>query len=141
VNLTKLSGSIKVTRLAESSLKVDVNNAKATNDKGSVAWQSTRTITKTVDAGAGIIGDQFEITGQASGINRNGENFTVTIDVPLLKKVEMGCARTFVKGKITLTNVSTGKNIKIDYDPFSNMACDLTAKATINGKEFFYTVR
>lgn len=141
VNLTRLTGTITLTRLTQTSLKIDVTNAKAFNNNGSVSWQSSRTITKTVDAGPGIIGDQFEVTGQASGTNRNGESFTVTIDVPLLKKVEMGCARTFVVGKITLTNVSTGKTLKIDYDPFNNKACDLTAKATINNKEFFYTVR
>lgn len=141
VNMTQLSGTIKLIRLSETALKIDVINAKAVNDKGSVAWQSTRTITKLVDNGPGILGDQFQITGSASGINRNNENFTVTIDVPLLKKVELGCARTFVKGKITLTNVSSGKTIMIDYDPFNNQACDLTAKATINNKEYFYTVR
>jgi hypothetical protein len=116
MNMTQVSGTMKLTRLTQSSIRIDV-----------------------IDAG--ILGDQFEITGEASGVNRNGESFTVKIDVPLLKKVELGCARTFVKGKITLTNVSSGKTIAIDYDPYSNQACDLTAKATINGKEYFYLVR
>jgi hypothetical protein len=127
--------------LSETELKIDVINAKATNDKGTVAWQSTRKIKKLLDNGPGLLGDQFQIEGSASGINRNNENFTVNIDVPLLKKVEMGCARTFVKGKITLTNVSSGKTILIDYDPYNNQACDLVAKATINNKEYFYMVR
>jgi hypothetical protein len=141
VNLTKLTGTIKLTRLSDTELKIDVINAKATNDKGTVAWQSTRKITKLLDNGPGLLGDQFQIEGSASGINRNNENFTVNIDIPLLKKVEMGCARTFVKGKITLTNVSSGKAILIDYDPYGNQACDLVAKATINNKEYFYMVR
>lgn len=141
VNLTKLSGTLKVMRLSDTELKIDVINAKATNDKGTVSWQSTRKITKLLDNGPGLLGDQFQVEGNASGINRNNENFTVNIDVPLLKKVEMGCARTFVKGKITLTNVSSGKTILIDYDPYNNQACDLVAKATINNKEYFYTVR
>lgn len=141
MNMTQVSGTMKLTRLTQSSIRIDVIDARAVNDKGTVAWQSTRTISKLIDAGPGILGDQFEITGEASGVNRNGESFTVKIDVPLLKKVELGCARTFVKGKITLTNVSSGKTIAIDYDPYSNQACDLTAKATINGKEYFYLVR
>jgi hypothetical protein len=74
-------------------------------------------------------------------VNRKGESFTVKVDVPLVKKVELGCARTFVKGKITLTNTSSGKTILIDYDPYNDQKCDLIAKATINGKEYFYTVR
>ena len=141
VSLTQLIGTVKIKRVDATTLKIDVMDARAINDKGTVAWQSSRTIIKLVDAGAGILGDQFQITGEASGINRNGGNFTVKIDLPLLKKVEMGCARTFVKGKITLSNTSTGKTISIDYDPYNDQACDLFAKATINGKEYFYTVR
>jgi hypothetical protein len=141
VSLTQLIGTVKIKRVDATTLKIDVLDARAINDKGTVAWQSTRTITKLVDAGAGILGDQFQITGEASGVNRNNENFTVKIDIPLLKKVEMGCARTFVKGKITLSNTSTGKTISIDYDPYNDQACDLFAKATINGKEYFYAVR
>ncbi len=141
VSLTQISGSMQISRLTSSSVRIDVTNAKAVNDKGSVAWQSTRTIDKLIDAGPGILGDHFQITGEASGVNRNGESFTVKIDVPLLKKVEIGCARTFVKGKITLSNVSSGKTISIDYDPYNNEICDLVAKATINGKEYFYFVR
>jgi hypothetical protein len=141
VSLTQLIGTVKIKRVDATTLKIDVLDARAINDKGTVAWQSTRTITKLVDAGAGILGDQFQITGEASGVNRNNENFTVKINIPLLKKVEMGCARTFVKGKITLSNTSTGKTISIDYDPYNDQACDLFAKATINGKEYFYAVR
>lgn len=139
--MTRLSGTLNIKRIEASVLRITATNAKAVNDRGTVSWQSSRTITKTVDAGPGILGDQFTITGSASGVNRNGEHFTVTIDEPLLKKVELGCARTFVKGKITLSNQGTGKSISVDYDPFSNQACDLIAKAIINGKEFIYTVR
>lgn len=139
--MTHISGILTITRIESTVLRIVASNAKATNDKGTVSWQSSRTITKLVDAGPGILGDQFSISGSASGVNRNGENFTVSINDPLLKRVELGCARTFVKGKITLSNTSTGKSISIDYDPYSNQACDLIAKATINGREFFYTVR
>ena len=141
VNLTRISGTLTLTRLTQSSSQIDVINAKAVNDRGTVTWQSSRVVTKTLDNGPGILGDQFEVTGSASGVNRNNENFTVNIDDALIKKVEMGCARTFVKGKITLTNTASGKTIKIDYDPYNNQNCDLIAKATINGKEYFYSVR
>lgn len=139
--LTNITGTMTISRLSSSSFRIDVADARAINDNGTVAWQSSRTITKTIDAGPGILGDEFTVTGEASGVNRKGESFTVKIDVPLVKKVELGCARTFVKGKITLTNTSSGRTILIDYDPYSDQKCDLIAKATINGKEYFYTVR
>ncbi len=140
-NMTKLTGTLTLTRQTANSINVKVTNATATNTNGTVSWQSDRTITKTVDAGAGLIGDEFDVTGNASGVNRNGESFTITIDKALHKKIAAGCARTFVIGKITLTNTSSSKTIMIDYDPYNNAACDLVAKATINNKEYFYLVR
>jgi hypothetical protein len=139
--MTQISGKKVITRTAINKLTVQVIDGKAINDKGTVTWNADRVITKTLDSGPGLIGDIFEITGNASGINRHGDPFTVTIDLPLKKKVESGCAQTFVKGKLTLKNTATNKEILIDYDPYNNEACDRVAKATINGKERIYTVR
>ena len=139
--MTQISGNKVITRTQANQYTVVVTNGKATNDRGTILWQANRIVTKTSDAGPGLLGDVFEITGNASGTNRNGEKFTVTIDLPLKKKVESGCAQTFIKGKLTLKNLDSGKELKIDYDPFNNEACDRTAKATINGKDRIYTVR
>lgn len=139
--MTQISGTKVITRTQANQYTVAVTNGKATNDKGTVTWAANRTITRISDAGPGLLGDVFEITGSASGTNRKGDAFTVTIDLPLKKKIEIGCANTFVKGKLTLKNIDSGKEILIDYDPFNNEACDKTAKATINGKEHIYTVR
>jgi len=139
--MTQISGNKVITRTQANQYSVVVTNGKATNDRGTILWQANRIVTKTTDAGPGLLGDIFEITGNASGTNRNGEKFTVTIDLPLKKKVESGCAQTFIKGKLTLKNLDSGKDLKIDYDPFNNEACDRTAKATINGRDRIYTVR
>ncbi|MFM9944421.1 MAG: hypothetical protein ACKVQB_04240 [Bacteroidia bacterium] len=139
--MTQISGTKVITRTMANQFTVAVSNGKATNDKGTVTWAANRTITRITDAGPGLLGDVFEITGSASGTNRKGEAFTVTIALPLKKKVEIGCAQTFVKGKLTLKNTDSGKEIMVDYDPFGNEACDRTAKATINGKDHIYTVR
>lgn len=140
-NMTKLTGEMKLTRTGTNSVNVKVSNATASNSKGTVTWESDRTITKTVDPGAGLLGDEFDIIGSAFGTNRNGENFTITIDQALHKKIEAGCARTFISGKVTLTNTTSNKNIKVDYDPYNNGACDLVAKATFEGKEYIFMVR
>lgn len=140
-NMTQLIGVLTITRATVNSLNIKVTNASAINSNGTVYWQSDRTITKTVDNGPGLIGDEFDIIGTASGINRKGENFTLVIDQALHKKIEAGCARTFISGKITLTNTSSGKTIKVDYDPNNDQKCDLLAKATINNKEYLFYVR
>jgi hypothetical protein len=139
--MTQITGKKVITRTQTNQFTVDVTNGKAINDKGTITWQANRTITKITDAGPGLVGDVFEIIGTASGTNRNGEAFTVDITVPLKKKIQIGCANTFVKGKLTLKNTDTSKEINVDYDPFNDEACDKTAQATINGKKFTYTVR
>lgn len=140
VLMTKISGVKVIKRTQSNQYTVAVSNGKATNKNGSVTWNSNRTVTRTYDAGPGLIGDIFEVSGNASGTNRNGENFTVTIDLPLKKKFQLGCANTFVKGKLTLKNIDTNDEIQVDYDPFNNEACDKTAKATYKGKDYFFTV-
>ena len=140
-NMTQIFGKKVITRIATDKFTIKVTDGKAINDKGTVTWESDRIITKITDAGPGLLGDVFEITGSASGINRKGDAYTVNIDAPLKKKVESGCAQTFVKGKLTLKNTDTNKDILIDYDTYNNEACDRIAKATINGKEYIYTVR
>lgn len=139
--MTQITGTKTITRTQSNQFTVQVSNGKAINSRGTVQWQANRSVTRTKDAGPGLLGDVFEITGNASGTNRDGERFTVSIDLPLKKKVEPGCAQTFIKGKLTLRNLDSGKEIKIDYDPFGNEACDRTAKATINGKDRIFTVR
>ncbi|MBC7426557.1 MAG: hypothetical protein H7321_08485 [Bacteroidia bacterium] len=140
--MTKLSGMITITRLSAVGVNVKVTNAKAINDRGTITWQSNRTIVKTFGANTpGILNDEFEVTGSASGVNRNNEAFTVTIDKALKKRVSAGCASTFISGRLTLTNTSSGKVLKIEYDPYSNEACDKVAKATINNKEYIFIVR
>ncbi len=139
--MTQISGEKIITRTQSNQFEVEVTNGKAMNSKGTVSWKANRTITKTVDAGPGLLGDVFEVSGTASGTNRNGDNFTVDITSPLKKKIEVGCAQTFIKGKLSLKNTKSGNEILVDYDPFLDEACDKTAKATINGKDHLFTVR
>ncbi len=139
--MTQISGNKVIVRVSANKHTVNVTDGKAINDNGTVTWNASRTITRITDAGPGLIGDVFEITGSASGVNRKGDAFTVKIDVPLKKKIESGCAQTFVKGKLTLKNTDSGKEILINYDPYNNEACDRVAEATINGKSRIFTVR
>ncbi len=141
VNLSRIIGNTTINKISNIQFSVVVTGAKIENEKGTWTWNSQRTITKKLDNGPGILGDEFEITGNASGKNRKGDDYTVQIDQPLYKKIERGCARTFISGKITLTNLNSSNTIKIDYDPYNNKACDLIAKATIRNREFIYTVR
>jgi hypothetical protein len=140
-NLSNITGKTTLVKINNNTFTYQVENAIIINEKGFCKWESKRLITKKLDNGPGVIGDEFEITGDASGVNRKGEAFKVTIDKPLYRKIVMGCARTFVDGKVTITNTDNNRKIEIDYNPYNDGACDLIAKATIGRKEFIFTVR
>ncbi|MCS7027205.1 MAG: hypothetical protein NZ519_00425 [Bacteroidia bacterium] len=115
-----------------------VTNASAiTPDGKTITWTSNRVITKTKGYTTPLNpwDDEYSVTGTGSGVNRNGEAFTVNITTPLYKKVKLGCASTFVTGVWTLTLTSSGTTMTLDYDAYGDGACDKVAKVTINGNE------
>lgn len=139
--MTKYEGTKTVTRVSATEFTTQVRGAKATFDDGtSISWIADRNIKLTYDDPSTIIlNNVYEVTGSASGTNRQGQAFTVTITEPLKKKLQLGCWRTFINGTL---EIKSGKNeIVVDYDPYNNEACDRTAKATFNGrKERTFTV-
>ncbi|MBO6517638.1 MAG: hypothetical protein JJ975_13920, partial [Bacteroidia bacterium] len=109
-------------------------------DEDEIAWSSDRVITQLEDAGEGIWGDTYMVSGDASGVNREGDSFNVVIDEPLIKVMEKGCAKTFISGILTVSATNSSKVISIDYDPFKNRDCDYFAEAIINGRKTIFKV-
>jgi hypothetical protein len=141
-NMTLFSKTHTWTRKGDDTWKVEVRNAKAVNENGTITWESDREL-KRIKGGEtlSMLDDEFEITGGASGVNRSGKPFTVSIETPLKKVIQTGCAGTFVKGILKLQNEGSSQSITLDYDPYQNEACDRFAKVTIAGKEQIITVR
>ncbi|MFM9945707.1 MAG: hypothetical protein ACKVQB_10795 [Bacteroidia bacterium] len=98
-------------------------------------WNCIRIIKMIKDAGKGIWGDIYSLEGSADGTNRIGEKFEVNIEQPLIKKMENGCSKTFVKGILSIKNDASDKTIRVDYDPNKDEACDNLIEADINGKK------
>jgi hypothetical protein len=91
-------------------------------------WSSTRTRTWVEgQSTATIWDDAYEITGSASGINRNGVNYDITIISPL--RAEVGC-RWIVSGTMLLSPE--------DYDnrtiDFGSGECNNGFSVTVNGE-------
>jgi hypothetical protein len=59
----------------------------------------------------------------------------------LLKRLQQGCARTFVKGVIAIENEDSRNPLEVDFDPFNNAACDRTAKAIYGNRSVNFKVR
>ena len=143
INDIKVEGTKTITNKGYNSnnhleYDVDVVNGKITYTDGSVTtWASTRTnewiegdsTTLFTNGISGICDDVYLITGSASGVNRNGLSYTVSITSPLRKEV---CCRWLVSG--TLDVVPSGLATRtVD---FGTGNCDNQATITINGNTF-----
>ena len=142
-NMTQVISDITIKRTAVYSFEISVNNSKLIFSDGKAATHSgVRYVTKiSGQTTLGIWGDEYEVSGSGSGVNREGESYTWNITTPLLKRLQLGCARTFVKGVISVRNTDAGRSLDVDFDPYNNAACDRTAKAIIGIRSVIFTVR
>lgn len=139
--MVQLTGMTTLAKLTQNSIRIDVTDAVMYVDTFELSWNSSRVIELIDDKGPGIWGDVYKVTGSATGVNRFGEHYMVNIDEALIKKMEAGCARTFVQGILTVTATNSNKVIAIDYDPYKDQACDLFAEADIQGRKTIFRVR
>jgi len=142
-NMTQVITDISIKRTAIYAFEINVNNSELIFSDGKKATHSgIRNLTKiSGQTTPGIWGDEYEVTGSGNGVNREGDGYSWNVTSPLLKRLQMGCARTFVKGVITIKNVDASRSLEIDFDPFNNAACDRTAKALFGNRSVTFTVR
>ncbi|MBT9393022.1 hypothetical protein KLP40_07595 [Hymenobacter sp. NST-14] len=127
------TGTRVITSLGQGSWSLDVQNASVTTSAGTHAWTAQRTYTRTAGFGTRTITDDaYSVTGQTTGTNRKGVGYTATIQQPLIKQFQQGCARTFVAGTVKVLT-SKEKELLLNYDPTGTQACDNLASITVNG--------
>lgn len=139
--MAQVVSNTTISKLSLTSLQIVISDAKIITKNYELPWGSTRIIEMVSDKGIGIWGDVYKVTGKAHGTNRFNEAYEVSIQEPLIKKMEAGCAQTFIKGKLEVSVTNTNKVIKINYDPNQDGACDLLAEADILGKKTIYTIK
>lgn len=141
-DMARITGVKTVTRTDTLTRHIIVTNASATGQNGTIQWNADRYTTRTMDPTPGLWGDTFTTRGNANGINVNNVSFTaeVTAEDPLVKKLQLGCASTFVSGVVTIEN-ENGGTLALDYDPYDDQACDKVARVTINGNSRIIVVR
>ncbi len=141
VNMTQLSGRMIIRFIEPLIIGVKIEKAEVRNGDVEVDWEGEFTIVGHYEAGPGIWGDTYTVMGESSGMNREGESFTTVIEEPLIKKMENGCATTFIDGLITVSSTESTQVISIDYDPFEDQVCDRFAEAIINGRKTIFEVQ
>ena len=141
VNDRAVTGTKTITRLDTNKWQTVVINASITTEKGTVSWQSERTVEKLEGNGTRTLWDDlYKVTGSGSGTNANGINFTVVIVEPLIKEISIGCYKNFTAGIWTLEN-DNGVTMTLNYDPIGGAPCDKIAEVTVNGKTKRITLR
>ena len=142
VNSWLVEGTRTVTNLGENAdgqmqWNVVVNNASITDPDGNVGTWSTDRIRTQIDGAEteSLLDDSYEITGTASGVNRNGNSYSAAITVPLIKNFD---CRWVSSGQIEITGQG-GRTRSLDY---GNGDCDNKAIVTFaNGSQREITVR
>jgi len=134
VNNNRVKGNKTTIYNGNESWSISANDTILTTDNKTIIWKTDRT-RKRVEGSATptvFIDDKYEITGNSSGVNKNGKEFTMVIDnnKPLVLD---GAYPYFVSGAITIT--SEKNTILVDYGSGTK---DAKATATVNGvsKEF-----
>lgn len=132
--MNKVQGEFGVKREATEELSVSIDNAEVTTPEGDVSMSYSLNVKRTKGEGeVGTYGDEFELTGNGSGINRDGKPFTIQVKESLVKKVEDGCSGTFIAGVLELKNQGAVGPMTIDFDHLNNLACDALAEVTLPG--------
>ncbi len=129
INGNLIEGTKVITKTAQYQFSVTCENGKITFTDGKVYTRSfnrTRTWVDGFDTPYNVWDDVFEVTGSASGINRNGYAYTHTITNPL--RIERAC-RFIVSGTIEVS--VNEKTMTLDYGAGT---CDNLATITINGQ-------
>jgi hypothetical protein len=139
VDTFKIEGTHTVENTSLSNKKqwtVKVIDGKITNTSSGSwrIWNSTRIHTQVEGNGTPLypLDDKFEITGNSSGSNSNGNSWTAEIVAPLIKRFTCPWR---VKGTVNITKDTT--MAVLDY---GDGTCDNKATITINGVTHIITL-
>ncbi|OON70773.1 hypothetical protein [Hymenobacter sp. CRA2] len=134
VNNNAHTGTRTITYTGNNVYTLNVQNASVTTSTGTASWTSQRTYTQTAgQATRTILDDEYSVTGSAGGTNRRGVSFKATIQQPLKKVFQRGCARYFTAGTVQI-ETSKEKTLLLNYDPAGTQACDNIASVTVDGR-------
>lgn len=129
INGNLIEGTKVITKTAPYIFTATCENGKITFTDGKTytrTFNRTRTWVDGTNTPYNVWDDVFEVTGGATGINRNGYVYTHTITNPL--RVERAC-RFIVSGTVEM--LVNEKTVMLDY---GSGTCDNKATITYNGK-------
>ncbi len=144
--LNRVQGLLKLKRVDDKTFELDLNNTaiQTANSESTHILNGVYTIVQTLGIQtANLIDDEYVLRGQGKGTLPNSMEYSWQIDnnIPLAKRVENGCASTFVQGVVNISlNGSSANTLSLDFDPYDNKACDKVAKVLIGNKTYIVSV-
>lgn len=136
VNNVTYSGQMKISRPDSVTFTLEIINGHCTNGTWNIDYSGTKTVKQM--AGYNTKNDESDdiisITGNSSGVNREGRAFTTNITSALFKKSN---CKWISSGTLELTP-SGFKTRTVDYGPGS---CDDEATYTVNGQTITFKLK
>jgi hypothetical protein len=132
-DMAELKGMLSLTRASDSELLLHCSDLTYTKEDEEYNFKSTLSISHIKDQGEGLVNDQVEYAGDIT-VCQDTDTVYLTTDIPLHKDYGLDCAKHIVEGNINAELSSNNAEISIDFDPYSDGACDNKVRITINGK-------
>lgn len=132
--ITYACDSMKIRRSAATAYTYEVFKGKCISPNWNLEWETVRTVTQT--GGAGDLdpyNDVFSFTGSASGLNREGKAYQVTIVSPIIKRSSCSWIES---GRMDLTP----EGLATRTVDFGTGNCDNQATLIINGNSFTFSM-
>ena len=136
VNGITYSGTVKITKSNTTSVTVEVINGHCSDGSWNIDYAGTKTLTQTGGQNTPLIeaDDVYSITGNSTGVNREGRAFTTNITNALVKKSN---CKYISSGSLDLTP----DGFKTRTVDFGSGTCDDDATYTVNGQTISFKLK
>lgn len=135
-NTVNYTGQVQITRLDSLTLTTNIINGHCTNGTWNIDYAGTKTMKQIAGFSTKLDAsdDIYSITGNSSGKNREGRNFTTSITSALIKKTN---CKWLTSGTLELTPDGFATRI-VD---FGSGTCDDDATFTVNGQTVSFKLK
>ncbi len=130
------SGTVRYTKATQTSFNFEVTNGVCSKTPWNIQWNSTRTVVWKSGFNTPVdeTDDVIEITGTASGVNREGRTFEVVIKTPLNKSIS---CKWLQSGSFEITP----KDLNARTVDFGSGLCDNEGTYSIEGKTIRFVMQ
>jgi hypothetical protein len=129
--------SMKITHTSASSFTHQIFKGRCTSSAWSnpLQWEGTRTFAQTAGMATPLnpLDDVYSLSGNASGVNRDGKSYTVSITQPIVKATACSWVQS---GRVDITP----EGLAVRTVDYGNGTCDAAATLTINGNTFTFNM-